>query len=128
MLHIAETQVAREEELARDAKKYLICDTTPLTTLLYSQFIFDRADPRLELLADRQYEHTLFCVGDFAFVQDGTRQTINFQRKQQSWYELELRRRNISPLFSTGTVVERICAAKRLLNSAQIGLEVDTKV
>lgn len=128
MLHIAETQVAREEELARDAKKYLICDTTPLTTLLYSQFMFDRADPQLELLADRRYEHTLFCAGDFEFVQDGTRQPIDFQRKQQSWYELELRRRNISALFSTGTVVVRIRAAKRLLNSAQIGLEVDYKV
>lgn len=117
MLHIAEVQVAREEAAARNAKRHLICDTTPLTTLLYSQFMFDRADPKLERLAERPYEHTFLCSGDFEFVQDGTRQPIEFQRRQQSWYEKELAHRNIRALRISGERESRIRAAIHMLNS-----------
>lgn len=122
MLHIAEIQVAREEAAARRAKRYLICDTTPLTTLLYSQFMFDRADPNLEQLAERSYEHTFFCVGDFEFVQDGTRQPVEFQRKQQLWYESEFNRRNIRALRMSGSLENRVHAAVHMLESPSNGV------
>ena len=118
MLEIARTQVEREDEAARHARRYLVCDTTPLTTLLYSQFMFDRADPQLELLAERSYRRTLFCAGDFEFVQDGTRQPVDFQRRQQAWYVHEFSRRNICALRMTGSLGDRIHAAMRGLNSA----------
>lgn len=125
MLHIAEIQVAREEAAARRAKRYLICDTTPLTTLLYSQLMFDRADPKLENLADNPYEHTFFCVGDFDFVQDGTRQPVEFQRKQQAWYESEFERRNIRALRISGALGDRVHAAIRSLIHHQMAASVD---
>jgi NadR type nicotinamide-nucleotide adenylyltransferase len=59
LLHIAEVQAAREDEAAGRANRWLVCDTSPLTTLFYSRHLFGRADPltrearRAELRRDR---------------------------------------------------------------------------
>lgn len=108
MLHIAQTQVAREDTLARQSKHWLVCDTGPLTTLLYSQALFDRADPLLEQLAIRHYHHVFLCAADFDFVQDGTRRNPVFRQRQQDWYERELRRRRIQYEVVEGSVAARV--------------------
>jgi len=55
LLHIGEEQIAREERLALEAERFLICDTSPLTTLFYSQAMFGKADEQLEAMARRNY-------------------------------------------------------------------------
>lgn len=96
MLPIGLTQCAREDALAGRARRWLLCDTSPLTTLLYSRFMFGRADPRLEELAERRYDHLLLCAPDFAFVPDGTRQDEAFRGRQHEWYLRELERRGLT--------------------------------
>jgi HTH-type transcriptional regulator, transcriptional repressor of NAD biosynthesis genes len=108
MLHIGEAQVAAEERSSLKAFKFLFCDTSPLTTLFYSQHLFHRADPKLERLAERPYHHVILCEPDFAFVQDGTRQDAAFRQQQHEWYVAELTRRNIPYLVVNGSISERV--------------------
>ncbi len=108
MLHIAETQVAAEEEALLRAKRFLFCDTSPLTTLFYSSHLFQRADPKLAQLARRSYDLVVLCGTDFAFVQDGTRQDITFRERQHTWYVAELARRGIPFLLVSGTIEDRM--------------------
>lgn len=109
MLHIAERQVATEEEAALGANEFLICDTSPLTTLFYSQHLFGRADPALERLAtSASYQLTVLCAPDFPFVQDGTRQDEAFRDRQHDWYVEQLAARGLSWLVVGGSVDERV--------------------
>jgi NadR type nicotinamide-nucleotide adenylyltransferase len=108
MLHIAQTQAAAEEQASLQANRFLFCDTSPLTTLFYSQHLFHRADPKLEHLAQHCYDLVVLCAADFAFVQDGTRQDANFREHQNAWYRSELNRRGVPFLQVTGGLSERI--------------------
>lgn len=95
MLRIACEQVRREESVRATATRLVICDTTPLTTMLYSEAMFGRVDSALVDLAGRSYDYTFLCESDFKFVQDGTRRDEAFRARQQCWYVRELRGRGI---------------------------------
>ena len=117
MLHIGERQIAAEERASLHASKFLFCDTSPLTTLFYSQHLFQRADPKLERLAGRHYDHIVLCEPDFAFVQDGTRQDDVFRQRQHDWYLAELSRRGLCYLAVSGSIGERVDQVVNLLYS-----------
>lgn len=108
MLHIAKTQIAREESAAQTSNRYLFCDTSPLTTLFYSHHLFRRADPALETLAQRDYTLHILCAPDFPFHQDGTRQDAAFRAAQDTWYRHELTTRGLPWLEVHGSVEARI--------------------
>ena len=107
-LHIARTQVAREEEHAGRAMRVLFCDTTPLTTLFYSQHCFGRSDQELVTLAERRYDQTILCAPDFPFVQDGTRLDPTLRERQHAWYLAELSRRGVAFTLATGPSSDRV--------------------
>lgn len=88
LLAIAREQVRREEAALLDpaTRRYLFCDTIPLTTLFYSHEMFHRAEPELQALARRPYHHLILCADDFPFVQDGTRRDAAFRTQGQKWY------------------------------------------
>jgi NadR type nicotinamide-nucleotide adenylyltransferase len=74
MVMIARGQRASEEALARAGKPLLFCDTDPLTTLLWSQELFDAAPPPLLDLAEHQdYDLTLLLDIDVPWVEDPLR-------------------------------------------------------
>lgn len=108
MLHIAETQIAREEAAAPISNRFLFCDTSPLTTLFYSHHLFRRADLALEALARRDYTLHVLCAPDFPFHQDGTRQDAAFRAAQDTWYRHELTRRSLPWLEVQGSVDQRV--------------------
>lgn len=95
LLHIAQTQIAREQALSLVANRVLLCDTTPLTTRLYAHAMFQRSDPELDLLACRSYDLWLLCDPDVPFVQDGTRRDDAFRLWQHQYYLRELEARGI---------------------------------
>jgi len=115
LLQIARTQLEHEHQLARQANRWLVCDTSPLTTLLYSHALFGRAAPELEQLAGRAYHHVFLCAPDFPFVQDGTRQDEAFRQQQHAWYLRELERRGIAFTLLRGRLDQRIDAALQVL-------------
>lgn len=115
MLEIARTQVAREEVLAGAANRFVVCDTTPLTTMLYSQVLFHGVSPELRQLADRPYDSVLLCAPDIPFVQDGTRRDEAFRQWQHEWYVRELEERAIEYELLSGSWPERLARADALL-------------
>lgn len=116
---IAEVQVAREERLAQTAHRFLFCDTTPLTTLGYSVEMFGAADPVLEQLAQRRYDHVLLCAPDFPFVQDGTRRGSDFRARQHKWYQNALDKDQIAYTVVAGPPQERLRIVASLLNQLE---------
>lgn len=115
LLHIARTQLAHERELAVSARRWLFCDTSPLTTLLYSHDLFGRADPELECLATRHYDHVFLCAPDFPFVQDGTRRGDAFRQTQHALYVRELEGRGTPFTLLTGSLEQRVAVALQTL-------------
>ncbi len=119
LLRIAEEQVGREEEAAGRAREWLICDTTPLTTLFYSHAMFGCSEPALDALAGRAYDLVVLCEPDFPFVQDGTRQDETFRMRAQRWYEAELARRQVPFVRAGGDLTGRIAAVTASLRRAR---------
>jgi HTH-type transcriptional repressor of NAD biosynthesis genes len=120
LLRIGEEQVSREEAALAGARGWLVCDTSPLTTLFYSRHLFGRADPALEALAERRYDVTVLCAPDFPFVQDGTRQDDAFRRAQHDWYLAELDRRGIRVHLVTGSMGERLASLRAALGIGEL--------
>ncbi|MGY5958905.1 AAA family ATPase [Kosakonia sp. BK9b] len=106
MLPIAQTQVAREDNA--DAVRWLVCDTSPLTTLFYTLEMFGKAPDALFTLAQRSYHLVVLCEDDFPFVQDGTRQDETFRQRQQAWYVEQLTQRGVPFMRVRGSVSQRV--------------------
>lgn len=118
LLAIGREQVAREEAALGHANRWLMCDTSPLTTLFYSHALFGRAEPELEALAERRYDATALCLPEFPLVQDGTRQDEAFRQKGHAFYLDELARRGIAYVELSGTPEARARALRLTLESA----------
>jgi NadR type nicotinamide-nucleotide adenylyltransferase len=108
MTRIATEQVRREEATLQHSRRYLFCDTSPLTTLVYSRLMFSKVAPSLEAAACRGYHHTVLCRPDFDFVQDGTRRDASFRQRQHAVYTRELEQRNVRYVEASGSLGQRI--------------------
>ncbi|MCH8498684.1 MAG: AAA family ATPase [Marinobacter sp.] len=113
LLAIARVQSAAEDEAVnlarRRGKSAVICDTTPLTTLLYYRAMFPNEPVPDELLAwaERPYHQWWFCHADFPLVQDGTRQDETFRQAQQQHYLTETRARGLTLKHLHGPLLAR---------------------
>ena len=118
MVDIARTQVQREQGSAASANGLLVCDTTPLTTLLYSEVMFGEVAEELQELARRPYALTLLCAPDFAFVQDGTRRDEPFRSSQHRWYIDALRACGTDYTLLEGSLAQRVESALSLVRAS----------
>ena len=117
---IARTQMEREDTAAREASRFLFCDTTPLMTALYSRWYWGRVDAQLSLLERRHdYAYTLVTAPDSPWEADGlqreseaVRQTIHEQVVQM------LEERGIVYQLVTGGLDQRVLQAAGLLGPA----------
>jgi NadR type nicotinamide-nucleotide adenylyltransferase len=117
MFQIAKNQVEREEQAAHNANEFLFCDTSPLTTLFYSQHLFGKADSALEQMSGRNYDFAILCAPDFPFVQDGTRQVETFRELQHQWYLRELAVRQIPYLLAAGSIQNRVAQIQKFIQT-----------
>ncbi len=117
LLHIAERHVELEEAAAGGAHRYLFSDTSPLTTLFYSDEMFGQIHPKLEVLARRRYDLAVLCAPDFPFVQDGTRREAGFRDRQHAWYLMQLQRGDQPWMLVSGSVDERVRAVEDRLRT-----------
>ncbi len=108
LLRVAQTQVAWEEAHAVQARGWLVCDTTPLTTLQYCLHDHRRAPAELHALACRPYDLTVLCAPDFDFVQDGCRRDDSFRGAQHAWTLRRLAEMGVSPLVVQGALDARV--------------------
>lgn len=118
LLHVARTQVAWEEEHATRACGWLVCDTTPLTTLQYCLHDHGRAPAELWALAQRPYDLTVLCLPDFGFVQDGCRRDDGFRAEQHAWTLQQLAAQGVQPLAVGGSLLQRVAAVLGALPSS----------
>lgn len=111
-VEIARGHLAREDELALRANRFLFSDTNAIATEFWSRFYTGRADPALVRVAEEvqdDYAYVL-CRNDFPWVQDGARETgggLLWQEHQQS-LRADLERRGLQYLEAGGTVEERV--------------------
>ena len=110
LVEVARTQVRWEDEAAARASGWLVCDTTPLTTLQYCLHDHGAAPPALHEMARRRYDCTVVCAPDFDFVQDGCRRDDAFRAAQHAWTMARLAEQGVAPLVVTGSVDERLRA------------------
>jgi NadR type nicotinamide-nucleotide adenylyltransferase len=116
LLHIGRTQVEREEAMLAQANGLLFCDTSALTTLGYAGWMFGAQPEALQTLARRRYDLAVLCENDFGFVQDGTRQNVEFQRIQQAWYEARLNLCPFPVLRVRGSLMHRLAQVRDALS------------
>jgi HTH-type transcriptional repressor of NAD biosynthesis genes len=108
LAHVARAQVQREIDATQQANGWLVCDTSPLTTLQYCLLDHGHAPEELRQLAERPYDIAVLCDGDFAFVQDGTRRDADFRALQQARTIEALQRLGTRHIVVRGSVDERI--------------------
>lgn len=118
LLAIAEEQIRREDAALGRARGWLVCDTTPWTTLGYAHWMFGRADQRLESIARRRYDRLVLCAPDFQFVQDGTRRDSDFRQQQHAWYLQGIRSRGSPWILAEGSIDSRVDEIVRWLGVA----------
>lgn len=71
-------QIALEERLLPQAHRFLVCDTDPLTTLIWSYWLFQDCPPFVKKMAKEHsptYRHTLLLNIDVPWVDDVHRQS-----------------------------------------------------
>lgn len=87
---------------------WLICDTTPLTTLQYCLHDHGSAPPELQAMARRHYDLVAVCEPDFDFVQDGCRRDDGFRNAQHAWTLARLAEMDVQALHVSGPVQQRV--------------------
>ena len=92
---ICQVQIRNEDFAQRRADRFVFCDTSPLTTLCYSEALFQQRFSAVAAHAERPYHFLFLCEPDFPFMQDGTRRDEAFRLWQHNWYLAELSKRNI---------------------------------
>ncbi len=108
LLQVAQRQVDLEEQALPRAQGWLVCDTTPLTTLQYCLHDHGQAPPQLQELARRRYDLQVMCLPDFGFVQDGCRRDDAFRQQQHGWALQQLAAQGVQPLVVHGAVQQRV--------------------
>ncbi len=113
---IGARHVADEDAATAAAKRCVLVDTTPLTTLWYSIDGYRRADADLVGLSWRPYDLTLVCAPDFPFVQDGSRSSDDFRMRHDRWLRAVLRARGVDYVDVRGGVDARVAQVAALLD------------
>jgi nicotinamide riboside kinase len=78
--------------------------------------MFGAQPEALQTLARRRYDLAVLCENDFGFVQDGTRQNVEFQRIQQAWYEARLNLCPFPVLRVRGSLMHRLAQVRDALS------------
>lgn len=115
LVAVARRQIALEEAALAQASHWLVCDTTPLTTLQYCLHDHHLAPAELQALARRPYDLSVVCQPDFDFVQDGCRRDDGFRRQQHAWTLERLARQGVEPLIVGGALPDRVAQVKQAL-------------
>ena len=103
---IATTQINMEHDYS--VAPLLLCDTTPVTTMFYSEQMFGRVAPALRKMAEREYHKIYLCDPTIDFEQDGTRQDATFRMVGHNWYIKYLTTNEIPYTIVSGTIDERV--------------------
>ena len=117
LVAVAKRQVALEDEAVAHARGWLVCDTTPLTTLQYCLHDHGQAPAELAALARRRYDLAVVCEPDFGFVQDGCRRDDDFRARQHAWTVQQLTAMDVCWTSVHGPVLNRVAQVLQVLQT-----------
>jgi HTH-type transcriptional regulator, transcriptional repressor of NAD biosynthesis genes len=123
MSFIALRQSRQERLTAARATGYVICDTTPLTTLFYHRWTLTNghdAPTRMVKLAAQHYDLTVLCGDDIPYEQDGTRESPAFRLRQQADYKAYINQLETPWIEVCGSVHKRVEAVLRALDNLKV--------
>lgn len=115
---ICREQVALEDALEGEARRFLFVDTNALTTQQYAFFFFGECPPEVRAYADRcraRYAHTFVCAPDLPFEADGHRAHAEVQRYQDGAIRNDLTVRGIPYSVVGGSLAARVAAVREML-------------
>jgi NadR type nicotinamide-nucleotide adenylyltransferase len=118
LVAVARRQIEWEDQAAAfidTPGSWLICDTTPLTTLQYGLHDHGQVPEELHEMARRRYDAVVLCEADFDFVQDGCRRDDGFRNAQQAWTLARLDEMGVSCLRVRGSPAERVAQVLQML-------------
>ncbi|MEB3278640.1 MAG: AAA family ATPase [Lyngbya sp.] len=119
-LHIAQTQIMIEDNLALRANKLIICDTDPLATTVWHRRYLGVDCPALVSLAQhRNYELYILTEPDFEFVQDGTRESESLRIQMHQWFIERLTQMGKPWVSVAGSPEKRLADVISRINSIQ---------
>lgn len=112
---IAQEQNWREDEMAKQCNRVLICDTNAWTTRLWHRRYLGYDSPVVTKLAARHYDLYLLTGDEIAFVQDGLRDGRSIRHAMHGWFVAELKAQNVPWALVRGSHQHRLKQAVSLI-------------
>lgn len=114
-MEIARKQQEREDRLAREANRVLICDTDALSTGIWHERYLGSSSPEVDaIVAARHHDLYLLTDCDIPFVQDGLRDGETIRQWMTGRFEQSLAGRAWQKM--SGGREQRLAAAVRLVD------------
>lgn len=108
-LEIAREQTRREDQAARKANRFLICDTNSFATTLWHRRYMGFSSPPLDAFAESCRADLYLLTGDeIPFVQDGLRDGESIRHDMHRWFETALASQPVPWLPIRGAPEERL--------------------
>ena len=120
LLQIGKQQMQLEDELAKQAKHYLFCDTDLRVIQVWSQNRYGKVDPWvLEELARRTYDLILLCAPDLPWQADPLREHPELEMRQQFFeiYKQLSQASGIPWILVSGDTAQRLSTAIQAVGS-----------
>ncbi len=115
---IAPEHNRREDLLTFDSRRYLFCDTNPITTYVFAKDYHGRAGPiltRLAAEAEKQYDLFFLCDTDILYADTWDRSGDQKRRWFQNQVAGDLAERRVPFFRVSGTLDERIAYVEAVL-------------
>jgi HTH-type transcriptional regulator, transcriptional repressor of NAD biosynthesis genes len=116
-IHIASEQIRRENELARNARGVLICDTDAFATSVWHKRYMGFYSPEIQKVIENGKRADLYILtgNEIPFVQDGTRDGEDIRHEMHQWFIDELERTGRKYILVTGNPKERLSQAEKAI-------------
>lgn len=115
-LEIAREQTRREDQAAREANRFLICDTNAFATTLWHRRYMGCVSPPLDAFASSCRADLYLLTGDeIPFIQDGLRDGEAIRHEMHGWFVRALAEQPAEWMLLRGTPGERLAEAVRKL-------------
>lgn len=108
LTQIAKGQLALEDSLAKNANRFLFCDTNLVVIKIWSEFKYNTCDPEIiKLLQERTYTLHLLTDVDLPWEDDPLREHPDKREQLFTLYKSELQRSNTKFITIRGDYAAR---------------------
>lgn len=116
LVAIARGQLAMEDQMAKKANDFLICDTDLIVIKIWSEYKYGRCDPFiLEQIAKRQYDLYLLTYPDIPWEPDPLRETPYDRDHILTLFKKEIRKTGVPMVPIEGSMRNRIRIAEQAI-------------